>query len=77
MDTRKQGTTLMTGLAAFIATIVIIQIWLVSAALEALLGGELDVLVPAAIASVVLAAVNVALLARALRFDRKAERGRE
>ncbi len=75
MDNERRGTTLMTGVSAFIATVVIVQLWLVSAALEALLGGERDVLVPAAIASAVLAAVNAALLVRALRVDRSSDRG--
>ena len=77
MRSQKHGTTLMTGIGAFIATVVIIQLWLLSAALEALLSGERGVLLPAAIASAVLAALNAILLARALRYDQKLDSGGE
>lgn len=77
MEAPAQGTTLMTAICSFIIVLLIIQIWLVSAALEALLGGDHGVLVPAAIASVVLFAINFGLLAHALRFDRRMQRTRE
>jgi len=60
----------MTAISAFIAVIVIIQLWLVSAALEALLSDERAVLVPAAAASFALFLVDGGLLLFALRFDR-------
>jgi hypothetical protein len=74
MDAHARGTTLMTAICAFIAVLLIIQIWLVSAALEALLGGDRAVLGPAAIASFALFAINGGLLLHALRFDRTARR---
>lgn len=77
MRSEKHGTTLMTGIGAFIATVLIIQLWLLSAALEALLSGDRGVLLPAAIASAALAALNATLLARALRYDEKLGPGGE
>ncbi len=59
----------MTAICAFIAVLLIIQIWLVSAALEALLSHDRGVLLPAAVASLVLFAINGGLLLHALRFD--------
>lgn len=71
MDARSQGTTLMTAICSFLVVLLVIQIWLVSAALEALLGGDHGVLVPAAVASCALFAVSGGLLLFALRFDRR------
>ena len=39
METRQQGTTLFSAILVLIATLVVIQLWLVAAALEALLAG--------------------------------------
>ena len=77
MEANTRGTTLMTAICTFIAVLLIIQIWLVSAALEALLGGEQGVLVPAALASLALFAVNGGLLLHALHFDHRARRSLE
>jgi hypothetical protein len=49
-------------------------LWLVSAALEALLGGDRQVLTPAAIASLVLFLLNGGLLLFVIRFDRRVRR---
>jgi hypothetical protein len=74
VDAHHQGTTLMTAICAFIAVLLIIQLWVVSASLEALLSEDRSVLGPAAVASLVLFAVNGVLLLHALRFDRRAQR---
>ncbi len=71
MDTRPQGITLFTAICALIATLVIIQLWLLAAALDALLGGHTAVLLPAAVASLVLFLVNGAILLHALTFDHR------
>ena len=76
MADRRQGLALMTALCVFIAVLVVIQLWLVAAALDALLGGEKAVLLPAAIASVVLFALNAAMLIYAFDFDRRIGRAR-
>jgi hypothetical protein len=75
MSKQKQGITLFTALTTFIATLLIIQLWLVAAALDALLSGHEEVLVPAAVASFCLFAIDVALLLYGLRFDHRLERG--
>ena len=66
----EQGSTLLSGINAIICTLVVIQLWLVSASLEALFSYETSVLAPATIASFVLFAFNGLLLMHALRFDR-------
>jgi hypothetical protein len=75
VDPRHQGVTLLTAVVAFIATIVIIQLWLAGAAVEAFLGGELGVLAPAALASAALVGVNVLLLRFGTSFDRRLRGG--
>jgi hypothetical protein len=58
-----------------IGIIVIIQLWLVAAALDALLGGQTSVLVPAAIASALLLIINGMLLRLIVRLDNQVRRG--
>ena len=58
----RQGIKLLTAISAFIATIVVIQLWLVAASLEALYSNDTAVLVPATVASAVLFLVNLLLL---------------
>ncbi len=69
METRRQGTTLFTAICILIGTLVVIQLWLVSAALDALLSAETGALVAAAFASLVLLGVNGGLLLYIVRFD--------
>jgi uncharacterized protein DUF6755 len=73
VERAHHGTTLMTAICAFTSVLVIIQLWIIAASLDAFLSGDRTVLAPAAIVSVVLFAVNAALLAHALRFDRQEE----
>lgn len=77
METRRQGLSLLTALCLLIGVLLIIQLWLVSAALDALLSGDLGVLVPSAIVSAALAAANAGLLLYVLAFNRRARSFRE
>ena len=70
MQGRRQGLTLYTAILWLIGTVVVIQLWLVAAALDALLAGEVGILIPAAIASLLLFGLNGGLLVYVLRFDR-------
>ena len=71
MKTRQQGLILFTAILWLIGIVVVIQLWLVSAALDALLGGETQVLVPAAVASGLLFLLNGGLLLLVVQFDRR------
>ncbi len=71
METRPQGLPLFTGICFLIGTLVIVQLWLLAAALEAALSAMPHVLVPATIASLVLLAVNAGLLKYVVDFDRR------
>jgi hypothetical protein len=69
METHQQGTTLFSAVLVLIATLVVIQLWLAAAALDALLARKLTVLVPAAVASIVLLCLNGGLLWYVVSFD--------
>lgn len=71
---RDQGLTLFTGILLLVGTGVIVQLWLVTAALEALLAGHTRVLIPAALASLALTGINGGLLVFVERLDRKIRR---
>src|SRR4029079_2209855 len=74
VHTRQQGTVLFTGILVLIGTLVIIQLWLLTAALEALLARSYEVLVPASIASGVLFVFNALLLRYVVTFDDRVRR---
>lgn len=57
---------------AFVGAAVVLQLWLLTVSVEALLSGEYKTLVPAAAGSTVLLAINVGLLRYVFRFDRDA-----
>lgn len=76
METRKQGATLFSAVLALVVVLVVVQLWLVAGALDALLGGNTDILVPAALASLGLFALNAGLLWYVTSFDRRLREGR-
>ena len=69
METRQQGSTLFSAVLLLIALLVVIQLWLVAAALDALFGRQFVVLVPTAIASGMLFALSGGLLWYVVSFD--------
>ncbi|HEY2908582.1 MAG TPA: DUF6755 family protein [Vicinamibacterales bacterium] len=69
METRQQGSTLFSAILVLIATVVVIQLWLVAAALDALLAHELRVLTPTALASIALFLLSGGLLGYVVSFD--------
>ena len=71
MSTRQQGTVLFTGILFFVATTVVIQLWLLTVSMESLLSGATRTLISSAAASTVLLLVNVGLLRYIFRFDRQ------
>ena len=69
METREQGSTLFSAVLVLIALLVVIQLWLLAAALDALLAREFGVLAPTAVASMVLLAMSAGLLWYVVTFD--------
>lgn len=70
MRVRTQGTILFAAILLLVASAVVVQLWLLTVSMEALLGGEYNTLIPAASGSTVLLAVNTGLLRYVFRFDR-------
>ena len=69
---RAQRTPIVQGMLAFVLILVMLQLWLLTATMNAYLGGDDGVVVPAAIASVACLALNVGLL----RYLRRLDQGR-
>jgi len=60
--TREQRTTIIYGMLAFILILVILQLWLLVATMNAYLGGDEAVVWPAAAASMFCLLLNAGLL---------------
>jgi hypothetical protein len=69
VETRQQGAILFSAVLILIATLVVIQLWLVAAALDALLARQLTVLLPTALASAALFGLSGGLLWYVVSFD--------
>lgn len=69
MSLQRQGTTLFAAILVLVASAVVLQLWLLTVSMEALLSGQYRTLVPAAAGSTVLLAVNAGLLRYVFRFD--------
>jgi hypothetical protein len=74
METRQQGSTLFSAVLVMIAILVVIQLWLVAAAVDALMARQTTVLVPTAVASTVLLALSGGLLWYVVSFDARLRR---
>jgi hypothetical protein len=68
---RQQKTTIVFGILCIVLTIVVLQLWLLTATMNAFLGGDEEVIVPAALASVVCFALNAGLLTYLYRMERR------
>jgi hypothetical protein len=68
--TRQQRTTIVHGMLAFVVMLVVLQLWLLTATLNAYLGGDESVIWPAAGASVLCLLLNVGLLRYLYVIDR-------
>ena len=67
---RGQRMTIVHGILSIVVIIVILQLWLFTATVNAYLGGDSAVLLPAALASLVCLLLNVGLLWYLYRLDR-------
>ena len=68
--TRDQRTTIVYGMLAFVLILVVLQLWLLTATMNAWLGGDESVVWPAAAASAGCFALNVGLLWYLGRLER-------
>ena len=60
--TREQRTTIVNGILCFVIIIVVLQLWLLTATMNAYLGGDESVIGPAAVASLLALVLNLGLL---------------
>lgn len=68
---REQRLTMIYGILCIVLMIVMLQLWLLIATMNAYLGGDHSVIWPAALASVVCLALNAGLLWYLYRMDRQ------
>ena len=68
---RQQKTTIVFGILLFVLMIVVLQLWLLTATMNAFLAGQSQVVVPAAIASIICFLLNLGLLGYLYRMERR------
>ncbi len=68
--TREQKTTIVYGILCIVLVIVILQLWLLVATMNAYLGGDYAVVWPAALFSLVCLGLNAGLLRYLYAMDR-------
>lgn len=68
---REQKMTILYGILCIVLIIVILQLWLLTATMNAFLGGEQTVIIPAAVASIVCLALNAGLLLYLYRLEKR------
>ena len=71
--TREQRTTILYGMLAFVLIIVVLQLWLLTATMNAYLGGDDSAVWPAAGVSLVCLLLNIGLLRYLSRLERPRE----
>jgi hypothetical protein len=67
---RKQKTTMLYGILSLTTMLVVLQLWLLMATMNAYLAHQERVIIPAAIASIVCFALNIVLLSFIYRMER-------
>lgn len=67
---RSQKTTIVYGILCIVLVVVVLQLWLLTATMNAWLGGDDSVVIPAALASLGCLGLNAGLLWYLFRLDR-------
>ncbi|HEY7293171.1 MAG TPA: DUF6755 family protein [Vicinamibacterales bacterium] len=68
--TRAQRATIVNGMLAFVVMLVVLQLWLLTATMNAYLGGDESVIWPAAAGSLVCLLLNAGLLRYLYHIER-------
>jgi hypothetical protein len=68
---REQRLTMIYGILCVVLVIVMLQLWLLIATMNAYLGGDHSVIFPAALASLICLGLNAGLLRYVFRMDRQ------
>lgn len=66
---RAQRMTIVNGMLAFVILIVVLQLWLLTATMNAYLGGDASIVLPAALASLGCLGLNAGLLWYLFRLE--------
>jgi len=69
--TRDQRATIVNGMLAFVLMLVVLQLWLLTATMNAYLGGDTAIVWPAAAVSVVCLLLNLGLLRYLYYIERR------
>lgn len=69
--TREQKITIVYGILCIVILLVVLQLWLLTATMNAYLGGDTGVIWPALIASLVCFLLNLGLLRHLYAMDRR------
>ncbi|REK16541.1 MAG: hypothetical protein DWQ37_07445 [Planctomycetota bacterium] len=68
--TRSQRLSIIYGILSIVVVLVVMQLWLLTATMNAFLGGNHTVVVPAALASIACLGLNAGLLRYLVVLDR-------
>jgi hypothetical protein len=68
---RQQKTTIIFGILSIVLMIVVLQLWLLTATMNAFLAGQERAILPAALASIVCFALNAGLLSYIYKMERR------
>jgi hypothetical protein len=66
---RNQRMTIVNGILVFVVLIVVVQLWLLTATMNAFLGGDTAIVIPAALVSLGCLGLNLGLLWYLVRLD--------
>lgn len=66
---RRQRMTIVNGMLVLVVIVVVIQLWLLTGTMNAYLGGDTAVVVPAALVSIAMLALNIGLLIYLYRLE--------
>jgi hypothetical protein len=69
-QTRSQRLSIIYGILSVVVILVVMQLWLLTATMNAFLGGNHNIVWPAALASVTCLCLNVGLLRYLVQLDR-------
>jgi hypothetical protein len=69
-QTRSQRLSIIYGILSVVVILVVMQLWLLTATMNAFLGGNHNIVWPAALASVTCLGLNVGLLRYLVQLDR-------
>jgi F0F1-type ATP synthase assembly protein I len=68
-ELRAQRMLIINAILVFVVLIVVLQLWLLTATMNAYLGGDTAITLPAALVSIVCLALNLGLLRYLYRYE--------